>query len=146
MTSSATLIMPRQTADAQLIFRAEQAMKVELEAIAKTLDYSSAKLLRDVLAEALPRLRARAEEEVRRKERLPHGITPDALEKALAALIRKFAAGDPVRIDHQDLLGPESKALWVLLTYLWGEVVSEDDRRAVAGAIPGLRAPPKPRK
>ncbi|HEY1188429.1 MAG TPA: hypothetical protein VGE74_12330 [Gemmata sp.] len=120
-------------------------MKTELEAIAKTLDRSSAKLLRDVLAEAMPRLRKQADEEIKRKEKLPHGITPDELEKSLAALHRKLLSGDAIHIEQQDLLGPESKAVWVLLGYLWESHATDEDRNAVKTFLDSLSsAVPKP--
>lgn len=141
--------MPRQTADAQLTFRAETNLKIELEAIAATLDRSAGKLLRDVLAEALPRLRKQAEEEVKNRENLPHGITADALEKALNSLMRKFTQEEPVHLDRQDLLGPESKAVWVLLSYIWGEHPTEEEMTIAAEAataIAGMKSPKKPRR
>lgn len=130
-----TTLMPRQTADAQFTFRAEAPMKVELEAIAKTLDRSSAKLMRDVLAEALPRLRKLAEEEINRRERLPHGVTEDEFEKAFAALFRDFTRDEPLHLEQQDLLSPKSKAVWVLLSCIWGEVPTDADTAAVRQVI-----------
>jgi hypothetical protein len=131
-------LMPRQTADAQLTFRAETPMKVELEAIAATLDRSSAKLLRDILAEALPRLRQEADAEVKKREKLPHGITEDELDKALNSLLRKFTVGEAVHLEQQDLLSPESKAVWVLLSYIWGDHPTDAERQAAAEATAAL--------
>ena len=130
--------MGRQTSDAQLVFRADKPAKIELEAIAATLDRSSAKLLRDMLAEQLPKLRAQADEEVKRREKLPHGITEDVLEKELDSLVRKYSQGEPIHIEQQDLLSPESKAVWVLLSYIWGELPTDKEREAASAAIVAL--------
>src|SRR5262245_60739890 len=105
-----TLIMPRRpaadgdTADAQLTFRAEQRLKTELEACAKTLDRSSAKLLRDILADALPALRKKADAERDQRDKLPHGITPDVLERAMNSVLRKWGSGEPIHLELSQLL------------------------------------------
>lgn len=151
MNPSADL-MPRSpgTSDAQLVFRAAQAKKVELEAVAKALDVSSAELLRQVLTDALPTLRARADREVALRDRTPHGITADVLDAAVAALLRKLAQDEPVRIEQHQLLSAESKALWTLLSFLWGERPDDPEFEAAARAVLALakqdqsrRPPPK---
>jgi hypothetical protein len=116
--------------DAQIVFRAETALKVELEAISETLDVSSAKLLRDLLAEALPALRKKAEAELARKAGQPGGVTREEVEKALLSHLRTFARGEPLQIGPRELLTPASKALWVLLGYLWEDELSDADRKA----------------
>lgn len=133
--STSHKLMARQTSDAQLVFRAEREAKVELEAIAAALDRSAAKLLRDMLAEKLPELRKRADEEIRKREGMPHGVTQDLLERELESLLRRMAIGGPVQIEQQDLLAAESKALWVFLSYIWGEHPTADERAAAAEAI-----------
>ncbi|VTS01765.1 unnamed protein product [Gemmata massiliana] len=138
--------MARQTSDAQLVFRADKNAKIELEAIAAALDRSSAKLLRDMLAEQLPKLRAEADEEVKRREKLPHGVTQDVLEDRLESLVRKYAQGDPIHIEQQDLLSPESKAVWVLLSYIWGEHPTDKEREAAGAAVVALAGASKPSK
>jgi hypothetical protein len=142
--------MPRQggSADAQFVFRGATAEKVELDAIAKTLDRSSADILREVLGEALPKLRERAEREQARRDHLPHGITPDDLDRAVTSLLRKLAQGEPVHIEQHDLLSAQSKALWVVLGFLWGESAT-DVERAAASALKSLaegKPPLRPRR
>jgi hypothetical protein len=150
MILQAPLVMPREPNDAQLVFRAEQALKTELEAVAETLDRYSSKILRDILADGLPKWRARADEEMRQRAALPHGITPDVLEKALAALLRKWAEGKPVAIELHNILSAESKALWVLLSFLWKDEPSDSERKAAEKLLGQLAKlgiqPPPPRR
>jgi len=113
--------MPREEKDAQLVFRAEQALKTELEAVAKTLDRSSAKILRDILADGLPKWRKKADEEIARRDALPHGVTDDEVEKALATLLRQWAQGVTLTLEVGDALTARSKALWILLGFIWGD-------------------------
>ncbi|MDB5308505.1 MAG: hypothetical protein JWO38_2707 [Gemmataceae bacterium] len=116
--------------DAQIVFRAETALKVELEAVSETLDVSSAKLLRDLLAEALPQLRKKADAEAARRAKLPAGVTREEVEKALLSHLRAFARGESLHIGPRDLLTPAGKALWVFLGFIWRDDKSEADRKA----------------
>jgi hypothetical protein len=146
LMNTSTLMPPRTTADAQFTFRAETPVKVELEAIAATLDQKPSELLRDILLAALPALRAKAEEAVKEREKLPKGITPEALDAALASLMRRFTRGEPIHLEPQDLLAPESKAVWVFLSFLWSEDRTDDLRERMVDAIADLASAGKPVK
>jgi hypothetical protein len=141
-----TLPMPRSTSDAQVTFRTDTQQKTQLDVIAAALDEKVSDLVREAVADALPRLRRRADEEISKREKLPVGITAEALDRSLAALVRRLSLREPIQLDTQDLLAPDSKALWVLLSYLWGEHPTADEHRAAAealAAVVGQKLPTK---
>jgi hypothetical protein len=118
--------------DAQIVARLDPAVKVEFDAIARALDVPASKLLRDLIDDAMPRLRGEAEQETSRRENLPHGVTAEALEQSLVALLRSFSRGEPIRLAPRDLFTPASKALWTLLGYIWRADPGADDAKAAA--------------
>ena len=117
------------TSESQIVFRTDTGQKVELDAIAEVLDVSSAEIMREVLSEALPKWRDRANSEVASRENLSHGVTNVEVESALNSLLRQLSRGESFSLPTQDLLTPKSKALWVLLGYLWDSEDSSPDSK-----------------
>ena len=124
--------MPKKPKDeyvlSQFVFKAEEPKKVEVEAIATAMERSAGWVLREMLEIALPEMRRRAQEETDRRAGLPHGITADAVEKAMTALMRRFLLSEPFRLDPKDVFTADSKALWVLLGYIWDDTLTDPER------------------
>jgi hypothetical protein len=110
----------------QINTRVDPAMKARYDAAAAALDQPASSIFREILEKALPEIEKRAEERAHQRGGWPGTIPAHAVEQALQGYMRAVARSDTLRLAPHDIYGPEGKALFVLLAWIWSEETADD--------------------
>jgi hypothetical protein len=110
----------------QINTRVDPALKAEYDATAAALGVPASSIFREILEKALPEWRLRAEEAARKREGYLGSVPQHALETSIQNYMRAIARSETLKLAPHTLFGADSKALWQLLTWIWGEETEHD--------------------
>lgn len=135
--------------ESNLSMRLDRNVKVRYDVAAAVLETTTSDIVKKVLADGLAAIEADAE-----AARLAKGgiqVSAAAVEDAVRAFMSAITDGHPIRVHPSELYGPESKALWLLLSHLWEHDDGNDKaRKKLAAWLESLNikaniAPPPPK-
>lgn len=118
----------------QLITRVDPAVTGRLAAVAAGSNQTVSEIVRRIIENGIEAEENNAKRVAATREKMPKGITEDAVAVATHDLIRIINRSQTLMIPPSTLLSPMSLALYRLLSTVWtGDKIS-DDTRAKLGA------------
>lgn len=102
----------------QVNARVDPALKAEYAAIAAALDVTGSVLFREVLEGALPAMRERELEAVKKRAGFPGAIPPDLIRDEIQNLIKSVSDSRPLSVLPRELFGARGLALQAFLNWV----------------------------
>lgn len=101
--------------------RVPSEFRLELATLSEACNSTQSETIRDMIEKAMPKWREWATAEAAKLANLPHGVTDRQVDKAAEELAREFNASQRLVLTGRNLFSPRSKAIYRLLTAIWGE-------------------------
>ncbi|AMV28830.1 hypothetical protein VT84_30835 [Gemmata sp. SH-PL17] len=105
----------------QINTRVDPAMKARYDAAAAVLGKTASTVYREVLESHLEEVERQADEAAKQRGKWPGNVPATLVEEALERHLKSISRTEPLRLSPSELYGPESKALWTLLSWIWAE-------------------------
>lgn len=107
--------------DQQIVTKISTPVKNELFGYAEKLEADPSALIRMAVMEMLPVWRAAADQKIAEGKVQATPVTQEQLEAELRSIVRAAGAHRAITLHYSDLFDARSKAIWVLLSQIWGQ-------------------------